>query len=163
VLGNWVELLTPPAPVQSVNGQTGTVNLTAANVGALDQAAGDVRYPLRTDPDPYPTYMTAAEGDTAYINASGDAMTGVLTTPAGTAALPSVAITGDLNTGVFSPGPDQISLTAGGVVALGARSTGPVTALAVATTSVAGLAQSVPWYDSAGTLLGFMPLFSARA
>ena len=31
---SWVKLVTPDAPVQSVNGQTGTVNLNAANVGA---------------------------------------------------------------------------------------------------------------------------------
>ena len=32
--GSWVKLVSPDAPVQSVNGQTGTVNLTASNVGA---------------------------------------------------------------------------------------------------------------------------------
>ena len=32
--GSWVKLVTPDAPVQAVNGQTGTVNLNAANVGA---------------------------------------------------------------------------------------------------------------------------------
>ena len=32
VLGNWIELLTPAAPVQSVNGQTGTVNITKSDV-----------------------------------------------------------------------------------------------------------------------------------
>ena len=31
---SWVKLVSPDAPVQSVNGQTGTVNLDAANVGA---------------------------------------------------------------------------------------------------------------------------------
>jgi hypothetical protein len=31
---SWVKLATPDAPVQAVNGQTGTVNLNAANVGA---------------------------------------------------------------------------------------------------------------------------------
>lgn len=32
--GSWVKLVSPDAPVQSVNGQTGTVNLDASNVGA---------------------------------------------------------------------------------------------------------------------------------
>ena len=32
-LGDWQELLTPVSPVQSVNGQTGTVVLTAAHIG----------------------------------------------------------------------------------------------------------------------------------
>ena len=31
---SWLKLVTPDAPVQAVNGQTGTVNLNAANVGA---------------------------------------------------------------------------------------------------------------------------------
>ena len=31
---SWVKLVSPDAPVQAVNGQTGTVNLDAANVGA---------------------------------------------------------------------------------------------------------------------------------
>lgn len=37
------------APVSSVNGKKGAVALTAADVGALDQAAGDLRYAKPTD------------------------------------------------------------------------------------------------------------------
>ena len=33
-LANWQEILTPESPVQSVNGKTGNVTLTASNVGA---------------------------------------------------------------------------------------------------------------------------------
>lgn len=33
-LANWQEMLTPASPVQSVNGKTGAVTLTASNVGA---------------------------------------------------------------------------------------------------------------------------------
>jgi hypothetical protein len=32
----------------------------------LTQTEGDARYPLKTDPDPYPTYLTQAEGDARY-------------------------------------------------------------------------------------------------
>lgn len=42
-LSNWKEMLAS-GQVSSVNGQTGAVNLTAANLGALDQAAADTRY-----------------------------------------------------------------------------------------------------------------------
>lgn len=35
-LANWQELKMPASPVQSVNGKTGNVNLTASDVGALD-------------------------------------------------------------------------------------------------------------------------------
>ena len=37
-LGNWQELLTPPDTVLSVNGQTGVVDLTPLDIGALDTA-----------------------------------------------------------------------------------------------------------------------------
>ncbi len=37
-MADWTQLLSPGAPVQSVNGQTGTVVLTAANVGAAPTA-----------------------------------------------------------------------------------------------------------------------------
>jgi hypothetical protein len=50
LLANWVRITVPASPVQSVNGQTGTVVLSAADVGALTQAAADVRYPLTTNP-----------------------------------------------------------------------------------------------------------------
>lgn len=38
-MADWTELLTPAAPVQSVNGQTGNVVLTAADVGAASASA----------------------------------------------------------------------------------------------------------------------------
>ncbi len=39
-MADWTELLTPAAPVQSVNGQTGNVVLTAADVGAATATQG---------------------------------------------------------------------------------------------------------------------------
>jgi len=39
-MADWTELLTPAAPVQSVNGKTGTVSLTPADVGAATAAQG---------------------------------------------------------------------------------------------------------------------------
>lgn len=33
----------------------------------LTQDEGDARYPLKTDPNPYPGYLTPAEGDAAYL------------------------------------------------------------------------------------------------
>lgn len=44
----------------------------------------------------------------------GDASTDVLTVQAGTAALPSVAISGDTNTGIYSPAADKLGISAGG-------------------------------------------------
>jgi len=49
-LGNWVELLTPAAPVQTVNGYTGSVNLTKTDfdLGNLDNTS-DVNKPISTE------------------------------------------------------------------------------------------------------------------
>jgi hypothetical protein len=58
--------------VQTVNGQTGTVLLTAANVGALDQAGGDARY------EPLDSAFTKLESDARYVFIGGDTMTGPL-------------------------------------------------------------------------------------
>lgn len=45
----------------------------------------------------------------------GDASTDVLTVQAGTAALPSVAISGDTDTGIYSPAANKLGMSAGGV------------------------------------------------
>ena len=37
ILGNWQRIKTPKSPVQSVNSQTGDVNLDSSDVGALDE------------------------------------------------------------------------------------------------------------------------------
>ena len=60
--------------------------------------------------------ITAALTGAASSNVlkAGDTMTGVLTVTAGTAALPGIAVSGDPNTGVYSPGADQLAVTAGG-------------------------------------------------
>lgn len=66
MLGNWQELLTPTAPVQSVNGQTGNVNLTTTNVSEgtnmyWTTARGDVRYPLLSGAYSDPTWLTGID------------------------------------------------------------------------------------------------------
>jgi hypothetical protein len=48
-LGNWVELLTPAATVQAVNGYTGTVNLTKADLGLSNvNNSSDLNKPIST-------------------------------------------------------------------------------------------------------------------
>jgi len=60
--------------------------------------------------------ITAALTGAASANVlkAGDTMTGVLAVTAGTAALPGIAVSGDLNTGIYSPGADQIGISTGG-------------------------------------------------
>ena len=48
------------------------------------------------------------------LTTAGDTLTGVLSISAGTAALPGLAIASDSNTGIYSPGADQLALSTGG-------------------------------------------------
>jgi hypothetical protein len=49
-----------------------------------------------------------------FVNVTGDTMTGALAIIAGSASAPGLAISGDSNTGIYSPGADQLALTTGG-------------------------------------------------
>ena len=64
------------------------------------------------------TLTTAAAAAQATANAAlpkaGGTMTGVLSVTAGTAALPGIAVSGDPNTGIYSPGADQLAISTGG-------------------------------------------------
>ena len=52
--------------------------------------------------------------DGEFVNTSGDTMTGALGIIAGTAAAPGVFFSGDLNTGIYSPGADQLAISTSG-------------------------------------------------
>ena len=60
--------------------------------------------------------ITAALTGAASSNVlkAGDTMTGALAVTAGTAALPGIAVSGDTNTGIYSPGADQLAISTGG-------------------------------------------------
>jgi hypothetical protein len=61
----------PTAALQAATKQYADTKLT--------QTQADARYPLKTDPDPYPTYLTQSEGDARYLQLSGGTLTGTLT------------------------------------------------------------------------------------
>jgi hypothetical protein len=52
--------------------------------------------------------------DGEFVNASGDVMTGALGIIAGTAGSPGLYFSGDTNTGVYSPGADQVAISTNG-------------------------------------------------
>jgi len=58
-------------------------------------------------------------------------MTGVLAVTSGTAALPGITFTGDPNTGLFSPGADQVAISTGGTSRLAVSTTAVSSTLAV--------------------------------
>ena len=65
--------------------------------------------------------LTHLEVDTNFTNlntdkaeTAGPTFTGVVKIATGAAATPSLAFTGDLNTGIYSPGADQLAISTGG-------------------------------------------------
>jgi hypothetical protein len=73
--------------------------------------------------------VTASLTGAASLNVlkAGDTMTGVLAVTAGTAALPAITPSGDPNTGIFSPGADQLAISTNGAERLLVDSTGTLT------------------------------------
>ena len=72
--------------------------------------------------------ITAALTGAASSNVlkAGDTMTGALVVPLASAATPSLTFTGDLDSGVFSPGADQVAVATNGTERLRVTSTGQV-------------------------------------
>jgi hypothetical protein len=63
------------------------------------------------------TTATSANTANAIVarDASGNFTAGTISAALGTATTPSIAFTGDLNTGIYSPGADQFAISTGGV------------------------------------------------
>ena len=72
--------------------------------------------------------ITAALTGAASSNVlkAGDTMTGALVVPLASASTPSLTFTGDLNTGIYSPGADQLAVATNGTGRLFINSTGLV-------------------------------------
>jgi hypothetical protein len=75
--------------------------------------------------------ITAALTGAASSNVlkAGDTMTGALVVPLASAATPSLTFTGDLDTGVFSPGANQLAVSTGGTGRLQIDSSGNIKVL----------------------------------
>ena len=69
------------------------------------------------------TVGTLASANLGLLSLAGGTMTGALAVTAGTAALPGIAVSGDLNTGITSPGADQIAISTGGTSRLAVSTT----------------------------------------
>jgi hypothetical protein len=120
-LGNWIELLTPAAPVQAVNGYTGNVNLTKTDLGLGDvNNTSDINKPVST--------ATQAALDTkANLSDVNTALATKISTIDVNAALALKANITDVNTALDT----KISTTdANAALALKANSTDVNTALA---------------------------------
>jgi len=70
------------------------------------------------------TIGTLASANLGLLPLAGGTMTGVLAVTAGTAALPGIAVSGDTNTGIYSPGADTLAFAEGGAEAMRIDSSG---------------------------------------
>jgi hypothetical protein len=63
-----------------------------------------------------------------FVNTTGDVMTGALGIIAGSAGSPGLYVSGDTNTGIYSPGADQVSVATGGTERLRIDAAGQIEA-----------------------------------
>jgi hypothetical protein len=133
------------ANVNNVGGSIANVNSVASNLNTVNDFAARYRV-SSTDPttslDTGDLVFNTTNNELRVFNGtawqggvtatgnlvskSGDTLTGPLGITAGTAALPSLFISGDPNTGAFSPGADQLSFTTGGTERLSISAAGAV-------------------------------------
>jgi hypothetical protein len=113
------------------------------------------------------TVGTLASANLGLLPLAGGTMTGVLAVTAGTAALPGIAVSGDPNTGIYSPGADQVAISTGGTGRLFVGTTGNIgigtsspgtarTYIQSNDTNTAGL--TVSGINSSGGVSGFSTL-----
>jgi hypothetical protein len=68
-----------------------------------------------------------------FVDVNGDTMTGALGVIAGSASTPGLFVSGDTNTGIYSPGADQLSIATGGTERFRVDSTGQIEAVSLGT------------------------------
>jgi hypothetical protein len=64
--------------------------------------------------------------ETRYLKLAGGTLTGTLAHPLGAAATPSITFTGDPNTGIYSPGADQLAVATNGVQRINIEADGDI-------------------------------------
>jgi hypothetical protein len=153
VAGNAANIATVGGSIANVNavgGSIANVNSVASNLASVNSFANTYRIAAS---DPATSLdvgdlvfnTTASElrvyngsvwqgGVTAtgnLVSRAGDTMTGALVHPLGAAATPSITFTGDTNTGIYSPGADQVAISTGGTVRLTSSTTAISSALPI--------------------------------
>jgi hypothetical protein len=113
VLANWIELLTPAPPVQTVNGYTGSITLAKSDVGLGNaENTSDANKPV-----------SSATQTALNLKANAADVTTLLATKANTASLATVATSGNFNDLTNKPTTTAAS-TLSGTVAVANGGTG---------------------------------------
>jgi len=101
------------------NGVSGNPTIDLVNAGT---AVSNLFVKITTDAKGRVTGTTAvvtaditALVSGTYVDVAGDTMTGALVMPVGSAGAPSVTFTGDLDSGMYSSGANEVSFAVGGV------------------------------------------------
>lgn len=135
VSGSWLEVITGNVmgPASATAGNLATIDATGkvltdggvAPAALMPKAGGTF-----TGPVAVPAAATGAQAPQVQevVKKSGDTMTGVLAVTAGSVSAPGVAVSGDTNTGIYSPGADQLAVATAGVLRLSVGATGDVLA-----------------------------------
>jgi hypothetical protein len=184
VAGNAANIATVGGSIANVNavgGSIANVNSVASNLASVNSFANTYRIAAS---DPATSLdvgdlvfnTTASElrvyngsvwqgGVTAtgnLVSRAGDTMTGALVHPLGAAATPSITFTGDLDSGVFSPGANQVAVATNGTEKLivlsngdvGIGTSSPSTVLHLNTLAGTNTLQTFSLADSAKAFIG---------
>jgi hypothetical protein len=94
---------------------TGVLEIGSAGSLVFEGSTNDGNETTLTVADPTADRTITLPNVTGTVlTTAGDTLTGVLSVAAGTAALPGLAIASDPNTGIYSPGADQLALSTAG-------------------------------------------------
>jgi trimeric autotransporter adhesin len=106
---------------------TGVLEIGSAGSLVFEGSTNDGNETTLTVADPTADRTITLPNVTGTVlTTAGDTLTGVLSVSAGTAALPGLAIASDPNTGIYSPGADQLAVSTGGTGRLFVDASGSV-------------------------------------
>jgi hypothetical protein len=106
---------------------TGVLEIGSAGSLVFEGSTNDGNETTLTVADPTADRTITLPNVTGTVlTTAGDTLTGVLSVAAGTAALPGLAIASDPNTGIYSPGADQLAVSTGGTGRLFVDASGSV-------------------------------------